>query len=196
MCPSLVSACTQILHMSRKRTKGDITMNKYLTLTLAALAVSQVAAAEVDLGASMTVSGQDQDPALLGLTLSAEHYSKVAERSSLYVGSSFYIPGKAVVEGGPVLGNIVVGGSFLSADFPASVQIGLAAVAQSPASSEQSIVFAPAVVTGSKFSINDAWHIKSNAMVTLPVSASGEISRSDAVLSSSIGVVHSVAIAV
>ena len=172
-------------------------MNKYLTLTLAALAVSQVQAANVDLGAAMTVSGGivENDKALVGLTLSAEHYTEITENSSVFVGSQFYVPGKALTDGGPIAGNIVAGASFNSKALPASVQLGLAAVAQSPANSEDSIVFAPGIISGTKFNVNENWHVKTNVMLTLPMDKSAQVSEANAMLASSFGVVHTIAIA-
>jgi hypothetical protein len=171
-------------------------MKKFVTLTLAALVASQSLAAEVNLGAAMGVSQPvaSESNGLVGLNLSAEHHTAVTDNSAYFAGVSIFVAPKAFTDGGPKSGSLVVGGSFKSANSPASVLIALGPEVISPADSSESTIIAPLFMAGLKYDLNESWGISSKAMLTVPVSKKGEIDNERSLVSASFGVVHTMTV--
>ena len=167
-------------------------MNKYFTLLLAGLA-SQVVAADVGFGASMSVNASTSasEKEMVGVTATAEYEIALSEKSAAFASANIFVTPDSF-QGGSKNANFVVGGTFSQQGSPASAQIGLGLEVISPATSEASVVVAPAIFSGAKFAINDDYALTTKIMHTIPVTKKGEIESS--MITASFGIQKTVTI--
>ncbi|MEC7030790.1 MAG: hypothetical protein VXW87_03920 [Pseudomonadota bacterium] len=153
-------------------------MNKYLTLTLALIA-SQAVAADIGLGAAMSVNASSSaDKELLGSTLTAEYAQQVSDKASAFASANIFVSPKSFTASGPKSANFIVGGTFSREGSPASAQFGVGVTLVSPADAEDSVLVAPALFSGAKLEINDEYALTTRLTHTMPITKLGEIESS------------------
>lgn len=160
-------------------------MNKYLTLTLAGLAV-QTMAANVIVGTGFGVNASSEKlESHIGFVASAEHHNKLTPETGFFVGSTVYVSPAIIKDAAPLNAGLVLGGSFNTSLSPVSAQLGLSFnVVNSMDSSNYQV--APGVAFGGIYNLSDNWAMRTSSVVSFPTNLYGESEKAQ--ITASIGV--------
>jgi|GEM_PF-5734434 hypothetical protein len=162
-------------------------MNKYLTLSLAAI-VTQVMAADVVLSSGMGFNS-NANAGNIGVVLNAEHQHEFSGETGYFVASNFFVSPAFAIQKAPISAGLVIGGTVKSKMAPVSAQIGLSVeVLNTETSSKYQI--APGIMMGGFYNMTDSWSIRTSSVFSFPSKELGVFEGYDNIIS--IGVAKSI----